>query len=128
MNPSRIAQARKLLVAAAGYVAALLAYGLLPDPWAKYAAAGLAFLASVGIYVTPNVLTPKQIMAQPGYAPAVSHVPMPVTYDPAPNVDWTPGLGSPHISSYINPAYAKDLEHRAEAVKPKRDKNGRFTH
>jgi hypothetical protein len=98
MNPSRIAQARKLLVAVAGYVAAGLAYGLVPSPWDKYAAAGLAFLASVGIYRTQNVLTPQQLMAQPNYSPAVSHVPMPVTYDPAPNVDWTPvGQGAPAV-------------------------------
>jgi hypothetical protein len=121
MNPSRIAQARKLLVAVAGYVAALLAYGLLPDPWDKYAAAGLAFLASVGIYRTQNVLTPQQLMAQPNYSPAVSHVPMPVSvvaYDPGANVKLDqmhvaekfgkPGLGAGPHRDPLTGRYSKE--------------------
>jgi hypothetical protein len=83
VNPSLIAQFRKYLIAAAGYVAALLAYGLIPDPYDKYAAALLAFLASVGVGVVPNVLSSKQLLAQPAYAPTTSIVPMPLGHPDA---------------------------------------------
>jgi hypothetical protein len=69
------------------------------------------FFAALGsVAVVKNVLTPQQLMAQPNYSPAVSHVPMPVTYDPAPNVDWTPvGQGAPAVHL------------------PRRDASGRFS-
>lgn len=71
-----VAQIRKLLVAAAGYAAALLAYGLVPAPYDKYVSGALAFLASIGVYAVPN--------AQP--------LEEPVKYDPAANVTqtWAP--------------------------------------
>jgi hypothetical protein len=71
------------------------------------------FFAALGsVAVVKNVLTPQQLMAQPNYSPAVSHVPMPLTQNSTGqghNVDWTPvGLGAPAVHL------------------PRRDSHGRF--
>ena len=96
------------LIAAAS--AAVAAYG--PDSTVgKAASVAVAFLVALGAVATvKNVLTPQQLLAQPNYAPAVAHPPMPV-YDPGPNV----------TQSYINPQYTQDLEQRAAKPKPLRD-------
>ena len=57
---TKIAEVRKALVAVAAIIAQLLALGLLPDPYDKYASAALAFLTAIGVYMVPN---------QPPYTP-----------------------------------------------------------
>jgi hypothetical protein len=83
IQPSLIAQFRKYLIAAVGYAGSLLAYGFIPAPYDKYVAGVLAFLASIGVGVVKNVLTTKQLLAQPNYLPATSIVSMPLGHPDA---------------------------------------------
>lgn len=55
---SKLAQARKALVAAAGVVAELVAAGVLSGSVEHYAQLALAVLAAVGVYAVPNKPAP----------------------------------------------------------------------
>lgn len=124
----KIASAKKALIGVASIVSALLALGLIPTPYDKYAAAALGILGSYGIYAIKNKLTPAQLLAQPNYVPSASHVPMPVG-TPVPAIEGHQNVNSAHVEgSYVDPAYAAELEERAKAAKPKHDPTtGRFT-
>lgn len=45
---------RKGLVAAAGMLGQLVAAGLIPEPWDKWAVVVLAALTAAGVYAVPN--------------------------------------------------------------------------
>ena len=65
----RPAEIRKAIVYACVLVGQLLALGLLPSPWDKYATAALGVAALAGIYKVPNDPPKPVVKVPPSHPP-----------------------------------------------------------